>query len=250
MKVSWARALRIVCPLGVAAFFVMGMWETSRHSSSPAMLFVVQRRGPDVLDDEDVAAELVGEARVGDDLVLAAACDAGNRWKSDRILSPDVVIASDAGLVRAAELYTDAVADGRADDASLIVQAEHAFWLSGASISRLEEWAAGLPAQQREWVQSYMEERSAAPSAAALDRFVVFAANPSTTTQILVYLDAARFDPDMLRRAANINVDGRTAIGGERGRVDFSDCLELGRRWTAFDESLPSLPPIDDRFRS
>lgn len=252
MKKSLQIVAGIVVPLvGLGVVWTEVTRSTPRSEDWLELLFIDRRAGS-VFDDEKLPGMMAGDQRVAEDVVLAVFCANGDDWLRDRSLDLDVVVATDPALVRAAELYVAAIEDGRRGDAALIADVEHAYWRLGADVDALADWANGLTDDDvAEEVRGYLEERQQPPSAAAADRFVVYAMNPTTFEQEVVYLDTARIDPEMLKRPASEGFDNDLLVAGEEAmrRLDLSDCRDLAERWDRFDPDLPSLPPIEERWK-
>lgn len=203
------------------------------------------------LEDDDLVRAITGSLSVDGGLVEAASCVAGSDWLGDSILNPDIVVATDPSLVRAAELYDDAIEAGVLDRARVIADTEQQYWVD-ADIEQLARWAEGLDDDEvRAVTEEYLGERAEPPSPEAERRFIVYVAQIDFWSQGIFYLDGARLKPSRIASPSSQVVPSDQLIAGLDEMVSFPlrDCDEVARGWGRYDPDLPELPPIEDRWQ-
>src|SRR5688572_3606155 len=109
---SWlALALPAAVVAHITAPIAGAVGDELRSITDGAALMLAERIAADVDDDQFLIGLVSEDLAVPDDLVEVAWCANGTEWLRDFSLNLDIVVATDPGLVRAAELYATAVAD-------------------------------------------------------------------------------------------------------------------------------------------
>jgi hypothetical protein len=212
----------LVVAVGVTFFVARRIAIDRAHEDE---LVVVSREGPRVHDDEPLRSSLTGGVEVSGRLVLAGFCQNGVDWLRDFALNLDIVVATRADLVRAAEL-----AASGAYDRSLIERIEGEAVDGNLPATELREWAVGWGGTDAD---AYLDARSRPPSNASLNRFVVYATSATTTRQAIVFVDTHQLRTDEIEgfsSRSSFGVGEEDAIvAGVAGttRLNGSDCVTL-----------------------
>lgn len=229
---------KILGPIAVA--LVVGILFLNARSpgltDANAQLMTPRRDGGRVHEDKELAEVMAGDLTVPADLVVAAMCVNSIDWTRDVALNLDIVVATDARLVRAAELYAAALDDGDERRQEMIGRVEDAYWDTIDERDDFDEWVGSAGnAADRDAIELYLDERSQPPSAEALRRFVVYAVSPNLHEQLVMYLDTSRLTaadwrrvPDRLPRDVDVIVAGQP----EMVSLGCSDCEDLADRWS------------------
>jgi len=187
-----------------------------------------ERDGPRVNDDPTLVAAFGGDLSVDESLAQWAYCVNGWYWYTDVTLDTLVLVSTNERFVRAAEL-----AAGSQFDAGLVEAVEHAVF---DDPDRDDVSADDLPAGVRnqygtEDLRLYLEAVNEPPSAAARDRFVVYAGSRTIWDQFIMFIDLHNLD-----RAAIERFDSLWALGEDEilvadrpdfGPVSNTDCAAL-----------------------
>lgn len=155
------------------------------------------------------------------DPVWAAACRNYRDWLDDRSLNTDLVIVDDATLVRSAELLDGAYAHDR-----LAVEAEtlivHEGNVAGAvRRMRADDW----PEADVEHATAYYRARQDPPSAAALDRYVIYTTSQTRFNGIIARL-AVDPEHELIRKPAFTRIQDISVqlTDGTTVRIDEELC--------------------------
>lgn len=248
-------ALALVAFIGICRIAVGdGDNESSgpiAHENAQMLRFLLPGRGLVVANDQLVSV-MSGETSTEDALVEGAFCVASLDWLWDLVHNPAIIVATDPALVRAAELYGDAILADDLEMASLIAQAEQAYWRRDANFDRLRDWADDLADdEQRAAARRYLDERQQPPSVDATRRFVIYAVQHIATQQSVFYLDTHRVLPGLLSRPASNPLPSEVLVAGEDElrSLNLDDCDDVADEWDRYDPTLPALPPIDQRWQ-
>lgn len=177
-----------------------------------SVVFVVERDGPRSNEDAVLRDRLAGDMVPAQRLLVAAACHNLLAWYGDLTLGTSIVVASEPGLVRAAEMI-DEHRYGRAT----VERYETAWLLDG------DGHGTGGTAQQR-----YLGDRATMPTVESSRRFVAYVTNTTTTHQRLIVIDTERFRPASIPGGATLV--GPIKVGLADGRtveVDPDSCEDL-----------------------
>lgn len=201
---------------------VVFLFLRSFGSSGPDALATIAVGGGGVLEDEVLAQRFAGSVRVSDEMVVALACQNGVEWSRDVSLSPDTLIASDPGLVRAAEL----VAAG-AFTAGFVETVEELMLPDGVPTQGADD--ERFRALDTDLVANYLAARSEPPDPSAVGRFGVYVASVTTTRRHVVFVDRESLDRQAIWE---FSVDGEgvdVGVAGDGGvrRVSAGDCRDF-----------------------
>ena len=177
-------AMRFRARIGVVVV-VVGLVGCGLDPAVDRAAIVVRdpRDGRDVLRDEALREWLGGDLVLGEEPVAVAACHSLLGHAGDWAVGSALVVATRPDLVRVAEMVAGGVVE--VEDAVLIESL--LFAVPGSSFdAAVLAGRTGVPVSR---VRHYLEERALDPSAAALERFAVYAQNERLSTQRLVFVD-------------------------------------------------------------
>jgi hypothetical protein len=218
MRVSRTRAWLVgiaVLTAGCAAS------DGSKANPSPGVLLRVDvSTGHRVEDSSSIIEGLAGAEPLSAVLVVAASCHNVADWVDDHILDNAIVVGGNVRLVRVAEMLSD-----RLVSADLALAAESQFWSAGQVQLNDELRKQGFDQQDVDEYLALVEEQ---PSAAALERFVVYGVSRKMTQVRITYLDTQRMpEPTTVGRLQRQKFFLATDDGLVGAQVERSQCEAL-----------------------
>lgn len=156
--------------------------------------------------DSEINQRLAGETQVTELLQNAAACRNGTDWMSDVAVGTDVLVSTDPGLIRAAELT---LGD---DYEAELVRAVEQLLIDGVDDAGIVADLAG------DWdadsVSNYLEARSHEPSTEAQRRFVGFATRESILGDAVRVIDTHALNESAVEAFAGRRVHAWVYVAG------------------------------------
>lgn len=174
--------LKQACALLLIATALFGCSTPAEVEPTGAVLLEIERSGPRVNQDGELAGLLRGDAAPDADLIRAAGCHNAVRWLQDESLNTSLVISTSSRLVRIAEILA-----GEDVNSDLVVLAETSFW-NGSDLEVLA-LEAGFSTEEVRDFETLVAQQ---PTEQSLRRFVVYVSSETTSRQAIIYLDGDR----------------------------------------------------------
>lgn len=134
----------------------------------------------------------------------------------------------------------------------MIALVEQSYWRHDADVEDVRSWAEGISDDgARDVALRYLHERAQPPSTEAETRFVVYAAQGTMREQRIYYLDNFRIAPSVLRDPGSYPLPAEVLVAGDNTPrdIDLDSCGDAATAHADYDSSLPTLPPLEDRWQ-
>lgn len=221
----WAMRAFAVGMLGVLAF----SWWVARDSlpDDGQEVLRVERSGPLVVRDEQLARELSGTLEIDERAAAAAFCVNGPYWAGDVTVDLDVMVSTNPRHYRVGELVAD-----RQWSRSLVTAVETDLMSTNDGSDNGSVSDEVIARFGRSQVESYLADTTTAPRVDVVDSFVVYAVSTTTTAQQLYIIDRRRIDRDAIARFAASRPLGSDeydvkVAGGSDVEVHRGDCARV-----------------------